>query len=115
MKPGAVLVDIAIDQGGCFEDSRPTTHDEPDLQGAQLGVLLRGQHARRGAADVDLRAHQRDHALCAQAGRQGLEGACSADAALAKGLSTHEGKLLNAQVGEALNLPDTDPASLLAG
>ena len=29
MKPGAVLVDIAIDQGGCFEDSRPTTHDDP--------------------------------------------------------------------------------------
>ena len=29
MKPGRVLVDIAIDQGGCFEDSRPTTHDEP--------------------------------------------------------------------------------------
>ena len=29
MKPGSVLVDIAIDQGGCFEDSRPTTHDDP--------------------------------------------------------------------------------------
>src|SRR5205085_11992458 len=29
MKPGAVLVDISIDQGGCFEDSRPTTHDDP--------------------------------------------------------------------------------------
>ena len=35
MKPGAVLVDIAIDQGGCFEDSRPTTHDDPDLRGAR--------------------------------------------------------------------------------
>ena len=29
MKPGSVLVDIAVDQGGCFEDSRPTTHDDP--------------------------------------------------------------------------------------
>ena len=29
MKPGAVLVDVAIDQGGCFETSRPTTHDDP--------------------------------------------------------------------------------------
>ena len=32
MKPGSVLVDIAIDQGGCFEDSRPTTHAEPTFQ-----------------------------------------------------------------------------------
>ena len=54
MKSGAVLVDIAIDQGGCFEDSRPTTHDDPDLRGARHGVLLRGQHARRGAAHVDV-------------------------------------------------------------
>src|SRR5690606_36759239 len=32
MKPGSVLVDISIDQGGCFADSRPTTHDEPTYQ-----------------------------------------------------------------------------------
>ncbi len=63
MKPGSVLVDISIDQGGCFEDSRPTTHAEPDLPGAQLGLLLRGQHARRGAAHVHLRADQRDAAV----------------------------------------------------
>ena len=31
MKPGAVLVDIAIDQGGCAETSKPTTHSQPDL------------------------------------------------------------------------------------
>ena len=50
MKPGSVLVDIAIDQGGCFEDSRAHHARRPDLQGAQLGLLLRGEHARRGAA-----------------------------------------------------------------
>jgi alanine dehydrogenase len=32
MKPGSVLVDIAVDQGGCFEDSRPTTHDDPTFR-----------------------------------------------------------------------------------
>jgi alanine dehydrogenase len=32
MKPGSVLVDIAVDQGGCFEDTRPTTHDEPTFR-----------------------------------------------------------------------------------
>ena len=74
MKSGAVLVDIAIDQGGCFEDSRPDDARRPDLRRARHGLLLRGQHARRGAAHVDLRAHQRDHALRAQARRQGLAG-----------------------------------------
>ena len=46
----------------------------PDLRGPRHGVLLRGQHARRRAAHVDLRADQRDHAVRAQARRQGLEG-----------------------------------------
>ena len=50
MKPGSVLVDIAIDQGGCFEDSRPTTHADPVYQVHELDLLLRGEHARRGAA-----------------------------------------------------------------
>ena len=44
---------------------------------------------------------------------KGWRDACKADPALAKGLSTHEGMLLCEQVGEALNLPDTDPAKLL--
>ena len=72
MKPGAVLVDIAIDQGGCFEDSRPTTHDDPTFKVHDTRVLLRGQYARRGPPHVDLRADQRDHAVCPQTGRQGL-------------------------------------------
>ena len=63
MKPGSVLVDISIDQGGCFEDSRPTTHAEPDLPGARLGLLLRGEHAGRGPAHLHLRPDQRDAAV----------------------------------------------------
>ena len=73
MKPGSVLVDVAIDQGGCFEDSKPTTHDDPTFAGAQLDLLLRGQHARRGAEHFHLGAHQRHSGLRAAAGRQGLE------------------------------------------
>ena len=48
MKRGSVLVDIAIDQGGCFETSRPTTHDDPVYDGGRRHPLLRRQHARRG-------------------------------------------------------------------
>ena len=72
MKPGSVLVDIAVDQGGCFEDTRADHARRPDVHGPQLGVLLRREHARRGAEHLDLRADQRDAALRGGAGRQGL-------------------------------------------
>ena len=72
MKPGSVLVDIAVDQGGCFEDTHATTHADPTYDGAQLGVLLRGQHAGRGAEHLDVRADQRDPAVRRGAGQQGL-------------------------------------------
>ena len=72
MKPGSVLVDIAVDQGGCFEDTHATTHADPTYQVHDSVVLLRGQHARRGAEHLDLRADQRDAALRRGAGQQGL-------------------------------------------
>ena len=69
MRPGSVLVDIAVDQGGCFEVVAADHPLRPDLPGAQLGVLLRGQHAGRGAAHLDVRADQRDPAVRAGAGQ----------------------------------------------
>ena len=68
MKRHAVLVDVSIDQGGCFETSHPTTHSEPDLRGRRDHPLLRGEHARRGADHLDLRADQRDDAVRAASG-----------------------------------------------
>ena len=113
MKPGAVLVDIAIDQGGCFEDSRPDHPRRPDLRGARHGVLLRGEHAQRGAQDVDVRADQRDDAVRARLADRGWQAACRSDHALAKGLSTHDGALLSEQVATDLGLQFTDPAAVL--
>ena len=52
MEPGSVVVDIAIDQGGCFETSRPTTWKEPTYVEGGRDPFLRDQHARRGAADL---------------------------------------------------------------
>ena len=66
MKRGSVLVDIAIDQGGCFETSHATTHADPGLRGRRHHPLLRRQHAGRGRADQRLRAQQCDPALRAQ-------------------------------------------------
>ena len=63
MKHGAVIVDVAIDQGGCVETSRPTTHRQPDLRRRRRGPLLRDQHARGGRPDQHLRPLQRDAPL----------------------------------------------------
>ena len=73
MKPGAVIVDVAIDQGGCCETSRPTTHSQPTYIERRHRALLRDQHAGRRAAHLDLRAQQRDAALRAGARRAWLE------------------------------------------
>ena len=67
MKPGAVIVDCAIDQGGCIENIRETTHSGSGLRGARRVALRGRQRARRGAEHVDVRAHERDVAVRARA------------------------------------------------
>ena len=72
MQPGSVMVDVAIDQGGCFETSKPTTHTDPDLRGRRRHPLLRRQHARRGGPHVDPRPRRRHAALRPADRHQGL-------------------------------------------
>jgi alanine dehydrogenase len=60
MKKGAVIVDVAIDQGGCVETARPTSHSNPSYRGGRRGALLRDQHAGRGAAHLHAGADQLD-------------------------------------------------------
>ena len=63
MKHGAVIIDVAIDQGGCFETTRPTTHGEPTYIDRGRRALLRHEHAGRGRPHQHLRAVQRDPAV----------------------------------------------------
>lgn len=58
MRKGSVVVDVAIDQGGCFETSMPTTHADPIYIVDDVGSLLRRQHAGWSGADLHLRAQQ---------------------------------------------------------
>ncbi len=74
MRERAVLVDVAIDQGGCFETSPPDHALRPHLRGRRRDPLLRGQHARRGAGHLHLRADQRHPALRPRSGRRGAAG-----------------------------------------
>ncbi|OMC00022.1 alanine dehydrogenase [Mycobacterium sp. NS-7484] len=113
MKPGAVLVDIAIDQGGCFEDSRPTTHDDPTfpVHGTVFYCVANMPGAVPRTSTYALTNATMPYVLTLA--DRGWQAACAADPALAKGLSTHEGALLSEQVATDLDLPFTDPATLL--
>ncbi len=72
MRRGTVVVDVSIDQGGCFETSRPTTHSESDLRRGWRGPLLRHQHAGRRGPDIHVRPEQRHAAVHPGPRRQGL-------------------------------------------
>lgn len=113
MKSGAVLVDISIDQGGCLEDSRPTTHDDPTfaVHDTVFYCVANMPSAVPKTSTVALTNATMPYVL-ALADR-GWQAACRSDHALAKGLSTHDGRLLSEQVATDLGLPFADPADLL--
>ena len=113
MKSGSVLVDIAIDQGGCFEDSRPTTHADPTYQ--VHGSLFYCVANMPGAVP-----HTSTHALtnvtlpyALQLADRGWRDAMRADPALALGLNTHDGQVTCQPVAAAHGLAHVDPATLL--
>ncbi len=114
MRSGAVLVDIAIDQGGCFEDSRPTTHDEPTftVHDTVFYCVANMPGAVPRTSTFALTNATTPYVL--RLADKGWRAACQADPALAKGLSTHAGALLSEQVAADLELPLTDPATVLA-
>ena len=114
MKPGAVLVDISIDQGGCFEDSRPTTHDDPTfaVHETLFYCVANMPSAVPKTSTFALTNATMPYVL--KLADLGWLAACGSDLALAKGLSTHDGMLLSERVATDLGLAHTDPASALA-
>lgn len=113
MRPGAVLVDIAIDQGGCFEDSRPTTHDDPTyaVHDTVFYCVTNMPGAVPRTSTFALTNATMPYIL--ELADQGWRAACRSDAALARGLSTHDGGLLSEQVANDLALPFTEPSTVL--
>jgi alanine dehydrogenase len=101
MKSGSVLVDIAIDQGGCFEDSRPTTHAEPtfSVHNSIFYCVANMPGAVPVASTYALTNATLPYAL--SLANHGWKGACAKDPNLAKGLNIHEGKIYYAAVAEA--------------
>jgi alanine dehydrogenase len=115
MRPGAVLIDVSIDQGGCFETSHVTTFSDPIF--TVDGVVHYCVGNMPGAVP-----HTSTYALTnvtlpyvLQIAEQGLEAAVAADPALAKGVNVYKGTLTNAPVAEAHDLVATPLDELVPG
>jgi alanine dehydrogenase len=108
MKSGSVLVDIAIDQGGCFEDSRPTTHAEPTftVHNSIFYCVANMPGAVPVASTYALTNATLPYALALA--NHGWAVACANDANLAKGLNVHEGTIYYSAVAEAHGYPSVE-------
>jgi alanine dehydrogenase len=114
MRPGSVLVDIAIDQGGCFEDSRPTTHAEPTFRvhDSVFYCVANMPGAVPNTSTYALTNVTLPYAL--SLADRGWHDALKADPALALGLNTYDGSVTNAPVAGAHGVPARDLADVLS-
>ena len=110
LKPGAALVDVAIDQGGCFETSNATTHDDPvyEVDGIMHYCVanMPGAVARTATQALTNATSPFVIALA----DKGWQQACADDPHLLNGLNIHAGQVTYAAVGEALGLPTVAPS-----
>ncbi|MEO5983528.1 MAG: alanine dehydrogenase [Pedococcus sp.] len=115
MKPGSVLVDISIDQGGCFEDSRPTTHADPtyEVHNSVFYCVANMPGAVPHTSTYALTNVTLPYAV--QLANQGWRSALTANRPLALGLNTHDGHVTYAPVAEAHGFDSVDLADVLAG
>ncbi|GAA3198070.1 MULTISPECIES: alanine dehydrogenase [Streptomyces] len=113
MKPGSVLVDIAIDQGGCFEDSHPTTHADPTFRvhNSVFYCVANMPGAVPNTSTYALTNATLPYIV--SLANNGWAEALRRDAALAKGLNTHDGKVVYREVAEAHGLESVELSDLL--
>ena len=107
MEPGTVLVDVAIDQGGCFETSRPTTHSDPvyEIDGILHYAVANIPGAVPHTSTMALTNATLRYALALA--DKGWQRACREDKALARGLNIVEGKVTFEAVADVFGLPYT--------
>ena len=115
MRPGSVLVDIAIDQGGCCETSRPTTHHDPVY--VEEGVThycvanMPGAYARTATQALT----NATFPFIQELADHGLRDACARQPPLAGGINVASGRVVNRAVAEAHGLPPLAVAEVLTG
>ena len=114
MKPGSVLVDIAVDQGGCFEDTHATTHDDPIYQvhDSIFYCVANMPGAVPSTSTYALTNATLPYTM--KLADKGWLQACKDDRSLALGLNTHAGDLTNGPVGEAVGIDSLSLDDVLA-
>jgi alanine dehydrogenase len=114
MKPGAVIVDVAIDQGGCFETSKPTTHAEPTyvVDGVVHYCVANMPGAVPYTSTLALTNATLPYAI--QLANKGWQQACKDNADLRLGLNVVNGKIVYEGVSQAFNLEYTPVSEVLA-
>ncbi|MGH3327285.1 MAG: alanine dehydrogenase [Streptomycetales bacterium] len=114
MRPGSVLVDVSVDQGGCFQSSRPTTHDAPTftVHDSIFYCVANMPGAVPHTSTYALTNVTLPYAL--KIAERGWRAACKADHALALGLNVHEGQLAYGSVGEAHGITVTSLDEVLS-
>ena len=113
MKPGAALVDVAIDQGGCFETSRATTHADPiyEVDGIMHYCVANMPGAVARTSTIALGNATMPFMLALA--NKGWKQACADDPHLLNGLNVHAGQLTYAAVGAALGIDVVSPQTLI--
>ena len=113
LKPGAALVDVAIDQGGCFETSRATTHEDPiyDVDGIMHYCVANMPGAVARTSTIALGNATMPFML--DLANKGWRQACADDEHLLNGLNVHAGKLTYYAVGKALGMDVISPSLAL--
>ena len=114
MKPGSVIVDVAVDQGGCVETIKPTTHEQPTyfVDGILHYAVANMPGGVPRTSTLALTNATLPYAL--KLARDGWRKACADDSALRLGLNVVRGKVVYPGVAEAFGLELTDAASMLA-
>ena len=113
MKPGSVIVDVAVDQGGCCETTHPTTHDDPvfTVDGVVHYCVANMPGSVPRTATLALINATLPYGL--QIADNGLEVACRMNESIAKGVNTYDGHCTYKGVAEALGLSYTPVADLV--
>ncbi|MEP6560440.1 MAG: alanine dehydrogenase [Nakamurella sp.] len=113
MKPGSVLVDIAVDQGGCFADTHATTHDDPTFMVHQSVFYCVANMPGAVPRSSTFALTNATLPYISAVADLGWQKAMSLDHAVAAGLSTHHGALTNLPVAKAHGLEAVDPYSFV--
>ena len=113
MKPGSVIVDVAVDQGGCIETTKPTTHDHPTY--VVDGIIHYAVANMPGGVPrtSTLALTNATFPYAKKLARLGWKAACKQDASLFLGLNVVEGKVVYPGVAEAFGLQLADPKSVV--